>query len=68
MQKALAAYSERAYNTIEYLCKEIIGEEAYMLEFDKVFLERGYEGDILKKVTYLMEKVRSMFDIKEKAI
>lgn len=50
MQKAIEAYTERTYNTIEYICREILGEDNYTLEFDKVFLERGFEGNSIKKI------------------
>lgn len=68
MQKAVEAYTERAYNTIEFVIREILGEDNYTLEFDKVFLERGFEGNSIRKILYLMDKVRTLFDMREIAI
>ena len=52
------AYIERSYNTIEFLMKEYLTEELYTLEYDKIFLEKDFDGKLVDKLYYLLDKVR----------
>jgi hypothetical protein len=58
----------RAYNTVEYLLKELLTEDFYSLEFDQIFIERNFEGSSYKKLHYLLDKVRSLFNLRDQAI
>jgi hypothetical protein len=58
----------RAYNTVEYLLKELLTEDFYSLEFDQIFIERNFEGSSYKKLHYLLDKVRSLSALRDYAI
>jgi hypothetical protein len=40
--------------------KEYLGEELYTMEYDKIFLEKDFEGRLVDKLYYLLDKVRSL--------
>ena len=58
----------RAYNTVEYLLKELLTDDFYSLEFDQIFIERNFEGSSYKKLHYLLDKVRSLSALRDQAI
>ena len=62
------AYIERCYNTIEFLMKEYLSEELYTLEYDKIFLEKDFEGNLVDKLYYLLDKVRSLIFLRDTII
>ena len=55
----------RAYNTVEYLLKELLTEDFFTLEFDQIFIERNFEGSSYKKLHYLLDKVRTLFTLRD---
>ena len=58
--RVCTSYIDRCYLTIEFLLKEYLGEEIYTLEYDKIFLEKDFEGRLVDKLYYLLDKVRSL--------
>jgi hypothetical protein len=53
---------------VEYLLKELLTEDFYTLEFDQIFIERNFDGSSYKKLYYLLDKVRSLFTLRDQAI
>lgn len=53
---------------MEYLLKELLTEDFYTLEFDQIFIERNFDGSSYKKLYYLLDKVRSLFTLRDQAI
>jgi hypothetical protein len=48
--------------------KELLTEDFYTLEFDQIFIERNFDGSSYKKLYYLLDKVRSLFTLRDQAI
>lgn len=48
--------------------KELLTEDFYTLEFDQIFIERNFDGSSYKKLHYLLDKVRSLFTLRDQAI
>jgi len=61
MLKICSTYTERSYNTILLLLKEFLTEDFYTLEYDKIFLEKDFDGNHVNKLNYLLEKIRSLY-------
>jgi hypothetical protein len=59
---------QKAYNSLEVLTRELLTEEHYMHEFDKIFLEREFEGNLIRKLQYLLERLVSLFSFREEAL
>jgi hypothetical protein len=68
LTRVCTAYIERCYNTIEFLMKEYLSEELYTLEYDKIFLEKDFEGKLVDKLYYLLDKVRSLIFLRDTII
>lgn len=68
MQRVCNSYIDRCYVSIEYLLQEYLGEELYTNEYDKIFLEKGFEGRLVDKLFYLLDKVRNLAFLKDTII
>lgn len=63
--RVCTSYIDRCYLTIEFLLKEYLGEELYTKEYDKIFLEKDFDGRLVDKLYYLLDKVRSLTFLRE---
>ena len=50
------------------LSKELLSDTYYMIEFDKLFLERDFEGNLVKRLLYLLDRLKSFFSFREEAM
>ncbi len=55
----------KAYNTLEFMLKELLQEENFMLEFDKIYMNVNFNGLLSAKLNYLMDRMKSMFRLRE---
>lgn len=58
----------KCYNSLELLIKELLTEDYFMLEFDKIFLERDFDGNPVKKLQYLLDRLVTFFSFREEAL
>jgi hypothetical protein len=68
VQKLCAPFIQKAYNSIELLCRELLTEDLYTYEYDKIFLEKNFQGNQVKKMHYLFDRMRGLINLREEAI
>lgn len=65
MLRVCSVYMDRCNNTIEFMIKEYLSEEFYKMEFDRIINEKDFDGRLLDKLYYLLDKVRSLFFLRD---
>lgn len=58
----------KAFNTLEVMFKELLQDEFYHLEYDKVIIEKTFGGNNILQIGYLIDRIRTFYKNREEIL